>query len=206
MFERRVMGSMYGRAQKASDLPWYSSEVPPLLQQAMERHPRGARALDLGCGAGIYAVELARRGFRVTGIDLIPRAIELAAAHARGAGVDVELLTADLDTWDTTETFDLILDSGCLHSLIGSSRRRYAERVCRWLAPEGDYVLGHWGKRHPLDWRPFGPRRATRADLLSLFAPALVERAHHETLLSDVPAPFGPTVMGIGLWLQRARG
>lgn len=203
MFERRVMSAMYERAREAADLPWHTRELPPFVAEAVARHP-GGRVLDLGCGAGTHAVALAAQGLRVTGVDLLPRAIELASALARREGVVLELIAADLDTWDTPERFDVILDSGCLHSLIGSSRRRYAERVARWLAPDGDFVLGHWGKRHVLDGRPFGPRRASHADLVSLFCPALVERAHEEVRLTNVPAPFGPEVLAHTLWLRHA--
>ena len=65
-------------------------------------------------------------------------------------------------------------------------------------------MLGHWGKRHQLDWRPIGPRRRSRRALVELFAPELVEHAHHEELMRDVPMPFGPTVLGVGLWMKRA--
>jgi hypothetical protein len=49
-----------------------------------------------------------------------------------------------------------------------------------WLAADGDFVLVHFGKRHRLDWHPFGPIRATRADVLALYSPELVEIAHDE--------------------------
>src|SRR5215475_3395300 len=53
------------------------------VQSLLARHgkPRGA-VLDLGCGTGRHALELARLGFAVHGIDASPRMI----AHARGRG------------------------------------------------------------------------------------------------------------------------
>lgn len=50
----------------------------------------GRRVVDVGCGGGLLAEGMARRGARVTGIDLAPGAIEVARLHALEAGVAVE--------------------------------------------------------------------------------------------------------------------
>lgn len=204
MLAKRVMSSIYEKAKSASDLPWHQTEPPRLLADAVRSRSRG-RALDVGCGAGAFSVYLAQNGFEVTGIDLIPRALELAEAHARTARATVTFVEADALSWDSPEPFDLVLDSGCLHSLIGGNTTRYRERLLTWLSRDGDFVLGHWGRRHALDWRPVGPRRRTRRELVQLFAPDLHEHAYTEELMTDVPLPFGPTVLGLGLWLKRAR-
>jgi hypothetical protein len=81
---------------------------------------------------------------------------------------------------------------------------RYKEKVVSLLAPGGDYVLCHWGKRHALDWRPIGPRRRTTNALVALFAPELVEVARHEELLTDIPLPFGPSVLDVAIRFRRA--
>ncbi len=47
----------------------------------------GLSVLDIGCGAGLAAEALARRGFDVLGIDAAPAAIAAAQAHAAGAGL-----------------------------------------------------------------------------------------------------------------------
>jgi 2-polyprenyl-6-hydroxyphenyl methylase / 3-demethylubiquinone-9 3-methyltransferase len=51
--------------------------------------PRDAALLDIGCGAGIAAEAFARLGYRVMGLDVAGEAIEVARAHAAGAGVPI---------------------------------------------------------------------------------------------------------------------
>jgi SAM-dependent methyltransferase len=56
---------------------------------------RSVPILDIGCGTGRHAIELARRGYRVTGVDLSPSQIERARAKAEAAGVAVDFRVAD---------------------------------------------------------------------------------------------------------------
>ena len=51
--------------------------------------PAGASILDVGCGTGRHAVELARRGYAVTGLDLSSEMLRVAAEAADAAGVRV---------------------------------------------------------------------------------------------------------------------
>jgi 2-polyprenyl-6-hydroxyphenyl methylase/3-demethylubiquinone-9 3-methyltransferase len=48
---------------------------------------RGKKVLDVGCGGGILAESMARRGAQVTGIDLAPKPLGVARLHALEAGV-----------------------------------------------------------------------------------------------------------------------
>jgi SAM-dependent methyltransferase len=66
----------------------------------------GSSVLDVACGRGRHSVELARRGFRVTGIDLSPRSLELARAAAADAGVDVDFRCLDMRELDYDGVFD----------------------------------------------------------------------------------------------------
>lgn len=56
--------------------------------RALDRGQR--RVLDVGCGGGLLAEELARNGFEVTGIDPAPESIETARAHASASGLAIE--------------------------------------------------------------------------------------------------------------------
>jgi SAM-dependent methyltransferase len=87
------------------------AEVDALLAG---RLPPGARVLDLGCSAGLHALELARRGFRVTGVDVEPSAIELARQRGRESGGTARFEVLDLSTgaFAPLGTFDLVYSIG----------------------------------------------------------------------------------------------
>ena len=71
--------------------------------------PAGARILDVGCGTGRHSIELARRGFRMTGIDLSAGMLEQARRKAVEAGVEVEWVQADATQYLATKSFEAVL-------------------------------------------------------------------------------------------------
>jgi len=68
-----------------------------------------AIVLDIGCGTGRHAIELARRGFRVTGVDLSAQMLLQAMAKARAESVTVEWVHADATTYAAREPVDAVL-------------------------------------------------------------------------------------------------
>ena len=75
--------------------PWDSGIVPPEVVDFICTHPPG-RALDLGCGTGTSSLALAKAGWQVTGVDFVPRAIRIARAKAKAAGVSVDFRVGDV--------------------------------------------------------------------------------------------------------------
>jgi len=68
-------------------------------------------ALDVGCGAGGLCVELNRRGWAVTGIDITHKAITAARLAAEERGSDVRFVTADATTWQPEKSYDLVCNN-----------------------------------------------------------------------------------------------
>src|SRR3954470_1119295 len=81
---------------------------------------KGWRALDIGCNAGFYSFELARRGARVVGIDIDKHYLRQARWAARQFGLEdaVEFRQMQIyDLADLRESFDLVLFMGVFYHL-----------------------------------------------------------------------------------------
>jgi Thiopurine S-methyltransferase (TPMT) len=126
----------------------------------------------------------------------------MARSLADKRGVKVEFLTANLFDFTRERPFDLVYDSGCLHSLVEGNINVYKQSLLGWLSSGGAYVLEHWGKRHALDWRPVGPRRRPQTQIKRIFAPEF-ELLEVDVTDFSAPLPFGPTVRGVGYWFHR---
>ncbi|GAB4190008.1 MAG: hypothetical protein OHK0022_02530 [Roseiflexaceae bacterium] len=190
--EKHVYAYLYRQARRPEDLPWYQSAVWPMLERVATRRVRPARALDVGCGTGGFAIYLVRLGYQVTALDFLTEPLRMAVRLAQAAGAEVQFVQADARCWNATVQFDLILDSGCLHGLDDGGRRRYHEQLMGWLAPDGDFVLIHFGRMHALDWRPVGPRRIPRSLVEAEFAPDLLLHDYAEEIRSGLRFPAGP--------------
>lgn len=68
--------------------------------------PAGGAVLDIGCGTGRHTIELARRGYAVTGLDLSSAMLAKAAAAAEAAGAKVNLVRADATRFSLPATYD----------------------------------------------------------------------------------------------------
>ena len=105
----------HGLRDSVTRQAWWS-----LLRGALPE--AGSLVADLGCGTGTLAVLLAENNYRVRGIDLSPRMIELARRKTSDCGKTVLLEVGDASrpAWPTA-TFDAVIsDTWCGHCLIRS--------------------------------------------------------------------------------------
>lgn len=117
------------------------AELQIHLRTLEEHLPPGSRVLDVGAGPGRYAIELARRGHRVTAGDLSPRQVEIARERIAEAGEEIEeagvLDARDLGRF-ADAAFDAVLALGPFYHLKSEKeRQRAATEAARVLRPEG---------------------------------------------------------------------
>lgn len=124
----------------------------------------GAAVLDLACGPGRHALELARRGFRVTGVDRTRFYLDQARAASEAERLDVELLEADMRLFERPDAFDLVVN---LFTSFGffedpDDDLTVARHACEALRPGGAFVIDVMSKEilarrwRPRDWSEVG--------------------------------------------------
>ena len=117
-------------------IPW-NSETPPdaLVELVRDGKVLPCKTIDLGCGAGNYAIYLAGLGFEVTGVDSSPTAITIARDHAEKRGVRCRFILADLlgGLQEVTGTFDFAYDWEFLHHIFPEDRQTYIKNVHKIL-------------------------------------------------------------------------
>ena len=102
----------------------------------------GDSVLDLGCGPGLYASRLARRGLHMTGVDFSQNSLDYARAQALQDGLSIDYRCQDYLLLDDVACFDVaLLIYGDLCPLSPRQRIRLLGNVRRALKPEGRFVL-----------------------------------------------------------------
>src|SRR3954468_5439901 len=103
---------------KPFTLPRMFREFAIVLELLQQASPPGSRVLDMGCGPGWTSLFLARAGYRVVGVDIAERMIEVAQERGaqEAAGSDVEFLVGDMEDLDLGRyDFSSVLFFDCLH-------------------------------------------------------------------------------------------
>ena len=156
--------------------PWEDAATdPPFLAKASElfereehgRKPPFEKALDLGTGSGVWGVELAKRGWQVTGIDLVEKALRRASIRIRDAKVEMRLVQGDVTALRQAgvgDGFRLVLDTGTFHDLSDDQRQAMGREVGAVAAPDATVLLLAWPRRR----RPL-IRGVSRAEIESAF-------------------------------------
>ena len=101
------------------------------------------RILDLPCGQGRHAIELARRGYDLTGVDLSPYLLDVAKARATEASVPVRWLLGDMRDAIGADPFDLILNLFTSFGYFADAAddRLVVRAAASMLKPHGRFLL-----------------------------------------------------------------
>jgi SAM-dependent methyltransferase len=134
----------------ASDPP-FVEKISEILDREEQCHePPFGQALDIGTGSGIWGIELARRGWQVTGVDMVEKALDRARDQVEDAGVEMKLVHGDVTALRDSgigSGFRLLLDTGTFHGLTGDQRQAMGREVTAVAAPDATLLLLVWPRR-----------------------------------------------------------
>ncbi|MFP5383344.1 MAG: bifunctional 2-polyprenyl-6-hydroxyphenol methylase/3-demethylubiquinol 3-O-methyltransferase UbiG [Gammaproteobacteria bacterium] len=111
----------------------------------------GKRVIDVGCGGGILAESMARRGATVTGIDMGEAPLAVARLHAQESGVEVEYRhgTAEQMAAERAGQYDIVT---CMEMLEHVPDPGAVIAACAQLAKPGGHVFFSTINRNPKSW------------------------------------------------------
>jgi 2-polyprenyl-6-hydroxyphenyl methylase/3-demethylubiquinone-9 3-methyltransferase len=125
-------------------------EINPLrLEWINARAPlAGKTVLDVGCGGGILAESMARKGAQVTGIDLSEKALKIADLHSLESGIQMryELVSAEDLAAREPERYDVVT---CMEMLEHVPDPASIVRACATLVKPGGHVFFSTLNRNP---------------------------------------------------------
>jgi len=113
----------------------------------------GSKVIDLGCGPGLYANRLARRGAQVTGIDFSRRSIDYAREQAERDGLAIDYRLGDYLELDIEPGYDLATMIMCDYCALSPDQRgRLLRRAGELLAPGGAFLFDVYSLAYYETW------------------------------------------------------
>jgi len=120
----------------------YISEVGRLVVERLQLAP-GMDVLDLCTGAGLAAIPAAQTGARVTGLDLVPELLEIAAARAKAQGLSIRWVEGDAEHMPLPDgSFDVVMSTFGVQ--FTPQHEASSAEVARVTRPDGVVALVNW--------------------------------------------------------------
>ena len=159
---------------------------------------KGQRVLDVGCGGGILADAMARKGADVLGIDLAEKSLKVAQLHALDAGtsqITYRLVAAEALAAEMPDQFDVVT---CMEMLEHVPDPASAVQACARLAKPGGWVFFSTINRNPKSF--------LMAILGAEYVLNLVPRGTHEYARLLRPSELARFCRDAGLDMQQSCG
>lgn len=96
-----------------------------------------APVLVPGLGSGRHLAQLAAAGIEATGLDYAPAAVDLARERLARAGLQAQVVHADVLEWQAPAPFGAVVECTCLCALHPDFWLRYVDQLHAWLRPGG---------------------------------------------------------------------
>jgi len=156
--------------------PWEDAErhIPFVekITKMFEREEIGktvpyGKALDIGCGSGVWGINLAKRGWDVTGVDIVDKALHRAHERIKKENVNVQLVKDDVtELHKIGEGFKLVLDTGTFHGLSSPQRKAMGKAINNIASQDATVLLLVWDPK----WRGPLPSGASRKEIERCFS------------------------------------
>ncbi len=179
----------------------YHYYLPELFDSIAAARP-GGKLLEIGCSMGTDLLQLARRGLRVTGIDLTEAGIELAQGRFKLYNLKAQLKTGDAENLPFSEnSFDIVYSFGVLHHTPDTAKA--VAEVRRVLVPKGLAVIMLYHRRsfnyviHRMLNQPFDGHRNDRCP---------IERTYSKTEIYNLFKDFAKVELDIKYFMTTGFG
>ena len=156
---------VYYKQNKVETMPWYEKNLDLDMVDGIRFLEKGI-FLDLGTGPGTQAIELAKKGFKVTGSDVSSSAIEKAKVPTSNVNFVIDNI---LNSKFESESFDYILDRGCFHVLSSDERITYLNQIKRILKKNGIIFLKCMSKNEKNIPDDKGPHKFYKEEIINYF-------------------------------------
>jgi SAM-dependent methyltransferase len=102
----------------------------------------GDKVLDLGCGPGLYSSRLAKKGIKVTGIDISKYSLDYAGHYAAEKNLDIDYRLINFFDIDYSGIFDAVIQvNGELNTFSDDKRDELLEKLRKALIPGGHLIF-----------------------------------------------------------------
>jgi len=139
-----MQASYYGNVAPVYDtiVPRDIKGICDSLEAILKRHTKSNRIVDLGCGTGRFAIELAKRKYQVCGIDISEEMLNIAKKKAQRADLRITFAKADMKDFKLPQKAGIVWARGSIGDLTRSSDLKKALfNIRRNLSRKGLLVL-----------------------------------------------------------------
>ena len=141
-----LLATFYDEINSEVDYCSWADFIEEITRREAKSRPE--LILDLGCGTGSMTLELAKRGYDMTGVDYSPEMLDVARRRAEAQGADVLWLCQDMREFELYGTVDVTVS--CLDAINHLTSKEDLDKcfdlVHNYLIPDGLFIFDVNGK------------------------------------------------------------
>lgn len=130
---------------EAGDYGVFAKYLEPGALEFFDRLPleKGTTLLDVGCGAGQLTIPAAKRGIKVTGLDLAQNLVDQARKRAKQEGIDIRIDQGDAEAMPYEDASFAVVMS-LIGSMFAPRPNLVVAEMIRVCQPGGKIIMGNW--------------------------------------------------------------